>query len=85
MKDIKGIARHQIEVLKVKAQMVEPATTAALAGVAEDRVSKIIVGAGATTMVIGTMVGSKVLAMAGVGTFAYGFVRGFRRAMEAAE
>lgn len=66
----------------VRAQMVEPVATAALAGVAEDRASKIIVGAGAAAMVIGTVAGSKILAMVGVSTFMYGFARGFKKAMQ---
>lgn len=66
----------------VRAQMVEPIATVALTGVAEDRSSKIIVGVGVASMVIGTVAGSKVLAMIGISTFMYGFARGFKRAMQ---
>ncbi len=81
MKNIKGIVRREMDKLRVKAEMVEPAATAALAGVAEDRTSKIIVGAGAAAMVVSTVVGSKFLAISGGAAFTYGFVRGFRKAM----
>ena len=60
---------------------LESVATLGLAGMAEDRISKVVAGVGAVTVLVGATLGSKLVVFAGVGTFTYGFVRGFKSAL----
>jgi hypothetical protein len=63
------------------AENVEHVATLGCAGLAEDRTSKIIAGTGAAAVVVGTVVGSKIVVAIGIGAFTMGFVRGFKKSM----
>lgn len=63
-------------------QQLEGVATLGLAGMAEDRVSKIIGAVGAGTVLVGAVLGSKLVVFAGVGTFTYGFMRGFMKTVK---
>lgn len=62
-------------------QQVESIATLGFAGIAEDRVSKVLVAVSGGVVITGAIIGSKLVVFAGVGVFGAGFVRGFKKAL----
>lgn len=63
------------------AEQVESVATLGFAGLAEDRTSKVIAGAGAVAVVVGVGLKWPLVAVAGIGAFSFGFAKGFKKAL----
>lgn len=67
------------QMIATKVEKLDDVATLGLAGMATDRGSKIALAVGAGVVSVGAVVGSKVVVMLGMGSFMYGFMRGFRK------
>lgn len=76
-----SVKKGVVDVTRRTGQSVESIATLGLAGMAEDRVSKVLAGVGAVTVLVGATLSSKLVVFAGVGMFTVGFVRGFKSAL----
>lgn len=63
-------------------EQLEAVGTLGLAGMAEDRGSKVLAVVGGTAVLTGAVLKAPVVVFLGVGVFTAGFVRGFKKAIQ---